>query len=87
MPDARFRGQLAQEENWSGAFVTEVKSGQIVRSLATRFREAEAQAGVGKAIGDPRPFMFVAMPKDWGSEGLVTVRLSVYRSHIAPYLP
>ena len=85
IPDARYHGQLGNEENWNGPFRTEVKSGKMVGAQAW-FLRAEGQSDANRAIGDPRPFMFVAMPKGWGSEGLVTIRLSDWKSHIAPKL-
>jgi hypothetical protein len=79
VPDARFHGQLANEENWRANWRVEVKSGAQVGPIATRFLAAERQADANKAIGDPRPFMMVAMPDDWGSEGIVLIRLSDLR--------
>ncbi len=86
VPDSRFRGQNGNEENWHGVFRAECKSGQQVKALATRFLAAEAQSESAKAVGDPRPFAFVAMPTGMGGEGLVCVRLSVWNSLIVPVL-
>lgn len=85
VPDARFHGQLGNEENWRHAFRIEVKSGKMVGPQSW-FLRTEGQSDANKAIGDPRPFMYVAMPEGWGEEGLVTVRLSAWRDHIAPLL-
>lgn len=85
VPDARYHGQLGNEENWRGYFKTEVKSGKMVGAQSW-FLRAEGQAQANAAIGDARPFMFVAMPQGWGSEGLVTIRLSDFKAHIAPRL-
>lgn len=85
IPSARFHGQDGNEENWRGYFRTEVKSGKQVGGVAW-FLRAEIQAAQNAAIGDNRPFAFVAMPNGMGSEGLITVRLSVWEQHIAPLL-
>ena len=86
VPDARVASAASNEENWRHLFRWEVKSGQMARSAATRYLEAEKQAEANKAVGDPRPFGAILMPQGWGSEGLVMVRLSVWRRHIAPEL-
>ncbi len=86
VPQARFRGQDAQEENWAGVFRCEVKAGQQVKAMTSRFLAAEAQSDANKRIGDPRPFAFIAMPTNMGAEGLVCVRLSVWSSYIMPSL-
>jgi hypothetical protein len=87
VPDSRFHGQNGNEENWRGPFRVEVKSGLQVKALASRFLDAEAQSWENKAVGDVRPFLFVAMPQQWGSEGLVAIRLSTWQTCVAPYLP
>lgn len=87
IPTARFRGQNAQEEAWRDPhFRTEVKSGSQAGPAATRFLLAEKQADQNKAEGDSRPSRVVWMPKDWGNEGLVCVRLSVWESTVKPAL-
>lgn len=84
VPDPKFHGALANEENWLAYWArVEVKSGAQVRAVATRFLGAETQSDGNKSIGDPRPFIFVAMPEGWGSEGLVVMRLSAFRQ-LAP---
>jgi len=73
---ARFVGQLGNEEAWSGLPVrVEVKSGAQVGPVWTRFLAAEIQAHQSKAVGDLRPFVFVAMGRGT-TDGLVVVRLS-----------
>lgn len=86
-PDALWWGELANEENWRGTLRIEVKAGAQVKGIATRFLAAENQSGLAKAIGDLRPFAFVAMPDGWGSEGLVVVRLSVMQAIVAGIQP
>lgn len=76
VPDAKFHGQLGNEENWNGEWRVEVKSGKQANPVATRFLLSETQASLAKAFGDPRPFMAIFMPEGWGNEGLVVVRLS-----------
>lgn len=83
IPSNRFRTKDGNEENWLGAFRVEVKSGKMVGKFAGYFR-AEAQSENNRATGDTRPFIFVAMPQGMGSEGFVTMRLSDWRTHIAP---
>lgn len=74
---ARFLGQLGNEEAWVGLpFRAEVKSGQQVGPMATRFLSCEAQARLNKAVGDARPFVMVAMPAGWGADGIFACRLS-----------
>lgn len=85
VPSNRFHGQDGNEENWRGAFRVEVKAGKQVGHAAWFFR-AEAQSDANKAIGDPRPFIFVAMPEGMGSEGFVTMRLSTWRDVIVPLM-
>jgi hypothetical protein len=88
VPAARFHGELGNEESWRFRFRVEVKSGQVVQSMATRYLAAERQSFENKAIGDPRLFVFVAMPGGWGNnDGLVTMRLSTWNREIAPHLP
>jgi hypothetical protein len=73
---ARFVGQLGNEESWHGLPLrVEVKSGAQVGPIWTRYAAAEAQAETNHAIGDPRPFILVAMGQRT-SDGLVVVRLS-----------
>lgn len=73
---ARFAGQLGNEEAWSGLPLrVEVKSGAIAGPVWTKYAAAEAQAAQSKAIGDVRPFVFIAMGTRT-SDGLMVCRLS-----------
>lgn len=73
---ARFAGQLGNEESWSGLPLrVEVKSGAIAGPVWTKYAAAEAQALQSKAIGDTRPFVFIAMGTRT-SDGLMVCRLS-----------
>ena len=63
------------EENWRMRVRAEVKAGQQIQALTTRFLAAEAQAEASRAHGDNRPFVFVAAPDNM-SDKLVAFRLS-----------
>jgi hypothetical protein len=63
------------EEHWGGAFRVEVKAGKQIAPMWTRYLLAEQQSEQGRAIGDPRPFVMVAMPDDT-TDGLIVGRLS-----------
>lgn len=65
------------EENWGGAFRTEIKAGAQVGPIYTRFRDAKAQSDAAKASGDIRPFVMVAMP-DGTTEGIVLMTLTEF---------
>jgi hypothetical protein len=65
------------EENWGGAFRTEIKAGAQIGPIATRFHAAKAQSDAAKALGDIRPFVMVAMP-DGTTEGIVLMTLSEF---------
>ena len=65
------------EENWGGAFRTEIKAGLQVGPIATRFQAAKAQSDAAKALGDIRPFIMVAMP-DGSTDGIVLMSLSEF---------
>lgn len=73
---ARFVGQLGNEEAWHGLPLrVEVKSGAQVGPIWTRYAAAEAQSNANHAIGDPRPFILIAMGQRT-SDGLAVLRLS-----------
>jgi hypothetical protein len=65
------------EEHWGGHLRIEVKAGNQVQAIATRFNAAEKQSAQAKAIGDIRPFVMVAMPDDT-RDGIVLMRLSEF---------
>ena len=78
IPDRKFHGADAHEENWRSAVRIEVKAGKQVGPIATRFNKAEAQSweNVKNVIGGrDKPFMMVAMP-DGESDGIVLFKLS-----------
>lgn len=72
------------EENWGGAFRTEIKAGAQVGPIATRFYMAKAQSDKARALGDIRPFIMVAMP-DGTARGIVLMDLEEF-SEIATLL-
>ena len=77
--EALFHGRKANEEAWTHLPVrVEVKAGAQVKPIETRFLAAEKQSVAAKATGDPRPFVFVAMP-DGQSDGLFVCRLSTLK--------
>ena len=78
-PATGFHTHKANEEGWTAWPVrVECKSGAQVGPIATRYLAAEQQSEAQRAVGDTRPFFMVAMPKDWGTEGLVIIRLSTF---------
>jgi hypothetical protein len=65
------------EENWGGAFRTEIKAGAQVGPIRTRFDDAKAQSDAARASGDIRPFVMVAMP-DGTNRGIVLMDLEEF---------
>ena len=65
------------EELWGGAFRVEIKAGAQVSPIATRFNLARTQSEQSRSIGDPRPFIMVAMPDDQ-TDGIVLMKLSEF---------
>jgi hypothetical protein len=79
----------ANEERWNDPiFANEVKSGKQIQPAVTAWLRIEKQVRSNEAdFGSLRkPCRAVLMPDDWGSEGLVMLRLSVWRDYIAPAL-
>jgi len=77
------------EENWSDRlFANEVKAGHQIRPATTAWTRIETQVLRNQAaIGAIRkPCRAVLMPDDWGTEGLVMVRLSTWEDLIRPAL-
>lgn len=71
--DEKWAGRQANEETWNASALRfEVKSGKQVQPVATRYVAARNQSDAARAIGDVRPFVFVAVPD--GSQPLVVVR-------------
>jgi len=77
--EALFHGRKANEEAWTHLPVrVEVKAGAQVKPIETRFLAAEKQSAAAKSTGDPRPFVYIAMP-DGMTDGLFVCRLSVLK--------
>jgi hypothetical protein len=77
--EALFHGRKANEEAWTHLPVrVEVKAGAQVGPIETRFLAAEKQSTAAKATGDPRPFVYIAMP-DGMTDGLFICRLSTLK--------
>jgi hypothetical protein len=73
----------SEESHWHHLPIRlEVKAGQQVGPIATRYLKAEEQAEAAKAADDTRPFFFVAMP-DKMSDGLIICRLSTLKELLA----
>lgn len=77
--EALFHGRKANEEAWTHLPVrVEVKAGAQVKPIETRFLAGEKQSDAARATGDPRPFVFIAMP-DGMTDGLFICRLSTLK--------
>jgi|TARA_A100001011_G_C14321483_1_gene850919 hypothetical protein len=79
VPERLFGGKSADEEHWNSEVRFEVKSGNQVEPIATRFYKAEKQsseyAGRQKDGSINKPFAMVAMPHGTG-DGIFLCRLS-----------
>ena len=79
VPERKFGGKSADEEHWNSEVRFEVKSGNQVEPIATRFFKAEKQSldyAVRQKDGSMnKPFAMVAMPHGTG-DGIVLCRLS-----------
>jgi hypothetical protein len=77
--EAAFHGRKAEESHWTHLPIrVEVKAGAQVKPVETRFLAAEKQSDAARATGDPRPFVFIAMP-DGMTDGLFVCRLSTLK--------
>jgi len=77
------RRYLAAEANpvdgpLSGPFLRVERATKDVKPFETKFNAAEKQSARAKPTGDPRPFVFIAMP-DGMTDGLFVCRLSVVK--------
>ena len=61
----RYSSQTGNEENWRLSIRAEVKSGKQVEPVRRKYEDARGQSDASKAVGDPRPFVFVAVPDGW----------------------
>lgn len=81
----RWVGRTAHEENWRGMVRVEVKSGaRDAGPILTRYENARGQSDAQTAIGDNRPFVFVAMPPG-ASYGLAVLKLEDLEQLLAAY--
>lgn len=79
----------SNEEKWQDTqFANEVKSGKQCGPLANWWAKVEKQVLANEPDfgGLRRPVRAVAMPEQWGDDGLVVVRLSAWQEHIGPAL-
>jgi len=77
----------ANEENWQGSFfANEVKAGKQIQAAVNAWLRIEAQIlSNDVAVGSRhKPARAVLMPDDWGTEGLVMIRLSAWQEVVAP---
>ena len=72
----QFHTQGGNEETWKSPVRVECKAGAQVRPVETKFVLAEKQSEASRAVGDVRPFVFVAVPDGWGKDGIFACRLS-----------
>lgn len=61
----RHAGQTGNEENWRLSLRVEVKSGKQVARIKSLYEDGRAQSDASTAVGDPRGFVFVAVPDGW----------------------
>lgn len=75
------------EEHWQDVlFANEVKAGKQIGAAVTAWLRIEAQVRSNEAdYGSRRkPTRAILMPDDWGSEGLVMIRLSTWEELVRP---
>lgn len=81
----KWSGRTGNEETWNASNLRfEVKSGKQVEPIATRYVKARNQADAARAVGDNRPFAFVAAPD--GSAPLVVVRADELEAVVAAFM-
>jgi hypothetical protein len=85
LPDTKFRSLMGNEESWGGLVRVEVKAGKQIQPIWTKYLKAKEQSDKNVAIGDNRPFLFVAMP-DGVSNGLVIIELDELENSIIALL-
>jgi hypothetical protein len=77
VPNARFRSNMGNEENWRGELRFEVKAGKQVETVWKKFLKMEEQSDANQATfgSDSKPFVGVLKP-DGTTDGLVMFRIS-----------
>jgi hypothetical protein len=85
LKDEQWRPRTGNEETWNASNLRfEVKSGKQVEPIATRYVAARNQSDAARAVGDVRPFCFVAAPD--GSAPLVLVRADELPAVVAAFV-
>jgi hypothetical protein len=77
----------ANEENWQDVlFANEVKAGKQIGAVVTAWGRIDAQVRSNESdYGSRRkPTRAILMPDDWGKEGLVMIKLSVWEELVRP---
>ena len=76
IPDNRFHGADAHEENWATGLRVEVKAGKQVEPLSKIFYKSKTQSDVSHQAfgGMSKPFIQVSMP-DGSTKGIVSFEL------------
>ncbi len=76
IPNNRFAGADAHEENWQTGIRVEVKSGKQIQPLVNAFNKGKAQSDANHvAIGSEyKPFCHVAMP-DGSTTGIISLEI------------
>lgn len=77
VPNARFRSNMGNEENWRGELRFEVKAGKQIDSIWNKYLKMEEQSNSNLADygADKKPFVAVIKP-DGTTDGLVMFRIS-----------
>ncbi len=77
IPNAKFRSNMGNEENWRGNLRFEVKAGKQIESIWNKFKKMEEQSDVNNPEYGTgrRPFVGVIKP-DGTSDGLVMFKIS-----------
>ena len=77
IPNARFRSNMGNEENWRGNLRFEVKAGKPIQTMWTKFLKMEEQSdnNLPDYGANKKPFVGVLKP-DGTSDGLIMFRIS-----------
>jgi len=77
IPNARFRSNMGNEENWRGELRFEVKAGKQIETIWKKYLQMEEQSNKNQANygSGSKPFVGVLKP-DGTTDGLVMFRIS-----------
>ena len=77
IPNAKFRSNMGNEENWRGNLRFEVKAGKQIQTMWTKFLKMEEQSASNLPDygANKKPFVGVLKP-DGTSDGLIMFRIS-----------